>query len=154
MTQSGYYNQPEMVALVAQLQDLVKMALDCKDRDLKDGVSLVDVSKQIAQLRALVDEMQSMYESAIGDMALSEQDVQKMKRDAEALPPEEKKILNVIESMKAQCEIARDEMYHSLMENKSTLKQVEEGMQDEEVKKIKRKGKFKGVGGKKGWIPS
>ena len=154
MTQQMPSEQASIAAVVQQLQDLVKLALECKDREVKEGVSLSDISRQVLKIRAFVEELRALYDKASEERGLSEQEKRRLDKEAQSLPPEQKKILEAIATMQAQCETARDELYQSLNENKGILKQVEETLKDDKSKAATRKGKFKGVGGKKGWIPS
>ena len=77
-----------------------------------------------------------------------------MQKKIDALPDREKELFDDLRQLQSTCETARDELYKSLQDNKSTLKQVEDTMKDEGAKKVSRKNKFRGLGSKDGWIPS
>lgn len=158
MTDTPMKRSPEeeevLSRLVSQLQELVKVAGECKDRELREGVSLQEVFMQVRKLRMLADMLRQTLDPRGVGSALSEQEIQSMKKKADSLPPREKKLYDTLEGMKAQCEEARSELYQNLQDNQLTLKQVEEDLRGDKEKTARRKSKFKGVGGKKGWIPS
>jgi chromosome segregation ATPase len=156
--QAPFQRTPEEQALfaqlVSQLQDLVQLALECKDKEPRPGLSLKEVFSQVQRLRVLADALHKSLDPSGASSAQSEQQQMAMKARIATLPPQEKKLYEALEKMKKECEGARADLYKSLQENQATLKQVEENLRDDAGKKTRRKGKFKGIGGKKGWLPS
>ena len=154
MAEENPFEQETVTALVTQLQDLVKMAIDAKDREIKEGVSFQELHQKVQMLKSLMDDLQTAFDAAKEKSSYSEQDLAELQKQVASLPPTQKKLYDTLQNLKEQCEAARGEMFESLQQNSATLKQVEESLKTDKEKKNLRKGKFKGVGGKKGWLPS
>ena len=138
--------------LMNQLEDLVRMTLECENKELKDMQAYVEVNKRLAELRQVIETLHTSYRKTLERMKISEEQVATYKDNMDKVPSEQKKLFDHLEKLKQMCEEGRERMYTSLQENRETAKEVEEQLETE--KKKARKGKFRSVGGKKGWMPT
>jgi DNA repair exonuclease SbcCD ATPase subunit len=143
----------DMKGIVSQLEELVKMTLECEKKELKPDVPFAEVNTQLKALKEVLEGLHEAYLATLKDLALNEQDVSKFKVDVEKLKEPEKKLYNTLSALNTVCESARERLYKSLQENREQLRDVE-AERLEKSKKGHRLGKFKSVGGKKGWMPT
>lgn len=140
--------------VVNRLEELVKFALECEGKELKEGVSVVDVFKQLEEVRFAIDmlnkdqqELLTLFSSVTGGAA----DVNKS-----TLSEEDKKVIDKLKHLQAVCEAAKERMYVTIKSSPETEsivnEQIKEASASEKKKVIQRKGKFRPLGGKEGWV--
>ncbi|MBS0654593.1 MAG: hypothetical protein JSR46_02350 [Verrucomicrobia bacterium] len=144
----------ELAQLLQQIQDLVKFSLECENKTLSPKMPYIEVYKQLLQIRMNIAAYQENYKQQLSRLGLTVDDVKPTPEEIAQLKPKDKKILETIQALSKTCQEAKDRVYQSLQENKATLNTVTDDLKDTEMKSIRRRSKFKGVGGKKGWIPT
>ncbi len=144
----------DVAAIVQQLEDLVKISLECENRDLKPNVSFVDVHKKLLQIQKDIQIFQDNYRAHLAMIGLTPEDVRPTPEEIAALDPKQKKVFEKMQNLKNTCEEARERLYQSMQADPETLKIVKGELRDKGKEKIRRKGKFKGMGGKQGWLPT
>src|SRR5438445_10239548 len=108
---------PSMEVLVEQLEDLVKLALECEKKELVNTASFIEVNKQLIQLREVINILHQSYIQALHSLSLKEADVDKFRKNMEAMKAPEKKLLDKLNRLEGVCEEARAKLYSSLQEN-------------------------------------
>ena len=141
-------------SIVQELEDLVKLTLECEKKELAPNVKFVQVHNQIKALKEIFDGLHNAYTAALDSLSIPESEINKMRQDASHLSENDKKLLQRMTTLQQQCEEAREKIYVSLKENSATVKELENSVKSNSKKKRHRKGKFKGVGGNKNWMPS
>ena len=146
----------DVVAIIQQLEDLVKFSLECEEHDLKPDISFVDVHKKLLQIQSDIQLFQENYRMHLAMLNLTPEDVRPTPEEVEALDPRQRKIFERMNALQSTCEDARERLYKSMQADQETLKSVKSELKEKskEKEKIRRKGKFKGQGGKSGWIPT
>ncbi|MBS0635276.1 MAG: hypothetical protein JSR37_07425 [Verrucomicrobia bacterium] len=144
----------DVTSIVQQLEDLVKFSIECEEKELKPNISFIDIHKKLLQIQQDIQRFQDNYRAHLAQYGLKPEDVRPSPEEIAALDPKQRKIFDRMESLKKVCEGARDRLYQSMQEDPQTLKAVKEELKDKSKEKIRRKGKFKGMGGKEGWIPT
>ncbi len=144
----------DVTAIVQQLEDLVKFTLECEEKDLKPEVSFVEVHKKLMQIQKDIELFQSNYRTDLAMFNLTPEEVRPTQEELESLDPKQKKIFDRMKMLQETCESARERIYQSMQQDQETLKAVKSELRDKGKEKIHRKGKFKGMGGKKGWMPT
>lgn len=145
---------PSIPEVVERLEELVKFALECEGKKLKEGVSFVDVFKQLEEVRAAIDllnkdqqELLALFSSISGG-----------KVDMNALPfsEEDKKILDKLRHLQSVCEAAKERMYVAIKSHPEAEAIVDEKLEQatstDKKKAARRKEKFRPLGSKKGWM--
>jgi hypothetical protein len=139
--------------LVERLEELVKFSLEFEQKPLKEGVSFVTVYKQLQDIRRAIEVLSK-------DQQFTLSLIEEASKDQKELPinKEGEKLLNKIGQLKETCEAARERAHAALQEQpgaEELLKeQVKEVTTSKKKKVARRKGKFRRVGGKKGWMPT
>ena len=146
----------DVTSIVQQLEDLVKISLECEERELKPDVSFVDVHKKLMQIQKDIELFQENYRMHLAMLNLTPEDVRPTPEEIEGLEPKQRKVFERMQALQGTCEDARERLYQSMQADPSTLKDVKNELKDtsKEKQKIRRKGKFKGMGGKSGWLPT
>lgn len=144
----------DVANIVRQLEDLVKMSLECEEKELKPNVSFVEINKKLLAIRKEVERFRENYKQHLAIVSLTPEEVKPTAEELEALGVKEKQALVKLQSLQATCEDARERLHQSLQTEQEGLKILKEEVKDKSKEKIHRKGKFKGVGGKQGWLPS
>ncbi|MCE5293071.1 MAG: hypothetical protein LLF94_00470 [Chlamydiales bacterium] len=141
--------------VVQQLEDLVKFSIECEERDLRPDVSFVEVHKKLLQIQKDVQQFQDNYRAHLAMFGLTPEEVRATPEEIEALDPKKRKIFDRMKNLQTTCEEARDRLYQSMQADQETLQVVKSELKDKDIskEKIRRKGKFKGMGGKQGWTP-
>ncbi len=144
---------PVLQNIVRQLEDLVHILVTCEKKELAEGVSFEMVNKQLAQIRQDLDRLHEMYLETLRLLSLKESDIQEQLK---TLPEhkEERRLFETLERLKKTAEEGRERAFRAMQGNTAATKQAKEFFLDEKRKKRYRKGKFKSVGGKEGWIPT
>ena len=141
--------------LVDRLEELVKFTLECEQRKLRDDISFVDVYRQLLEIRSSISILSKEQEDLLRQItiaAASEEDTK--------IPfaPEDRKVFTKIKNLQDLCEAARERLHAAMEKNPEVEKvlqeQILESTTPERRKKIRRKGKFRPLGGKEGWIPT
>lgn len=140
--------------LLQQLQDLVKFSMECETKDLKPSASFIEIHKELLKIRQSIALFQENYKNHLALVGLTPEDVRPTPADLEQLSPKDKKIVDQLKSLTNTCEEARERVYMSLKEDKATVQQVSEELKDKKTARARRKGKFRGAGGQKGWLPT
>lgn len=143
-----------VLALVGQLEDLVKLSLECEGKELKPDVSFIEVHKKLLQIQKDIQTYHDDYKKSLALYGLTPDDVRPTPEQVETLDPKDKKLLERIQALQQTCEKERDRLYTSMQADQRTLKAVKEELKDKSKDKIRRKGKFRGLGSKEGWIPT
>lgn len=144
----------DLPLLLQQMQDLVKILLECEKKDLTSNYSFLEVHKQLLGIRKNIALFQEGYKNTLALLGIKPEDVKPTPEEIENLSSREKKLLEQIEFLKTTCEDARERVYQSLQEDKDTLHVVSEELKDKKTEGARRKSKFKGMGGKSGWLPT
>jgi hypothetical protein len=140
--------------VVNRLEDLVKFALECEGKKLKEGVSFVEVFKQLEEVRTAIDllnkdqqELLDLFSSVTGG---------KIEVNKADFTDEQKKILEKLKHLQSVCEAAKQRMYTKVKSQPETEAIVKEKIEDstasEKKKIMRRKEKFRPLGGKGGWL--
>lgn len=145
---------PSIPEVVDRLEELVKFALECEGKELREGVSFVDVFKQLEEVRHAIEllsqdqkELLALFSSATGGRI----DITKTELSAE-----DKKIIDKLRHLQSVCEAAKDRMYTTIKKAPEAEAAAEAKIQaataSEKKKRIHRKEKFRPLGGKEGWV--
>jgi len=141
--------------LVSHLEDLVKFALECEDKKLKNPDSFVNIYQQLLDIRKAI---QVLTQDQRATLALIENVVQESGEEFPPLSKEDQKIFNKIQHLKEICEAAKERIHTSIQAQPEAEEIIKEELRSatgtKKKKKIHRKGKFRRVGGKKGWLPT
>jgi len=140
--------------IVSQLEDLVKLTMECEKKELRPGVSFVDITEQLDNIKNAVGMLHQAYLNTLEALSITEQDVAKMREKAIQVSERDKKLFEKLDKLQKQCEEGCERMYSSLQQHRTQAREVEEQLKGERQKKKGRKAKFKGVGGRKGWMPT
>jgi len=140
--------------LVNRLEELVKFSLECEQKPLKEEISFVDVYKQLMEIRKAIEILTKDQQFTL---SLIEEAGEEQKEEA-PINKEGKRLLNKIGHLKETCESARERAHAALQEQpeaQELLKeQIKQSTTSKKKKAARRKGKFRRVGGKKGWMPT
>ena len=142
-------------AIVGRLEELVRYVLECETKPMQQDVSFVDVYKQLVDIREAINvlsvdqqEMLSVLESA----GITREQMN------EGLSSDDKKIVSKLQNLEGICEAAKERLHRSLKRNPEAEKDVQEKIRSETTTKkqkiVHRKGKFRPLGGKEGWLPT
>lgn len=144
----------DVATIVRQLEDLVKMSVECEERELKPNISFVEVHKKLMAIRKQVELFKENYKKHLAVANLKPEDIKPTEEEIATLGPKEKQILERLKTLQSNCEEARERLHESLQSEQEALNVVKGELKDKSKEKIHRKGKFKGVGGKQGWLPT
>ncbi len=146
--------QPDIYTIVAQLEDLVRFSMECEEKELKPDVSFVEVHKKLMQIQRDIQAFQENSRIFLQQFNLKPEDFRPTPEQIEQLNPRDRKLLERIQSLQNTCQVERDKLYESMQASPETLKQVKNELKDKGKEKFRRKSKFKGMGGKEGWLPT
>lgn len=146
----------DVAAIVQQLEDLVKISLESEEKELKPGVSFVEVHKKLLQIQKDIKLFQDTYKEHLALLNLTPEEVRPTPEDLEELDPKQRKVYDKIQGLLTTCEEARERLHQSMQVDQQTLKAVKSELKEtsKDKEKLRRKGKFKGLGGKAGWMPT
>jgi len=140
--------------LVDRLEELVKFSLENESKPLKEDVSFVDVYKQLMEIRRAIEILTEDQQSALSLF----EGVGSGSPEEAPMNKQDKKLFNKIEHLKQTCEAARERAHIALQEEPEAEENLKEKIKQSTTSKKKktarRKGKFRRVGGKKGWMPT
>ena len=140
--------------IVNRLEDLVNFAMECEGRKMRDDISFVEVYKRLQEVRKAIDLLNQDQTNLL--TLLSNVTGQKIDPSTAKLSEDDKKIVDKLAHLRAVCEAAKERIHA-----KSTISPEVEHMVEEKIeasktsdkKKIaRRKGKFRPLGGKGGWV--
>lgn len=142
--------------VVGRLEDLVLFALECEKKEIREGVSFVEVYNQLKEVRAAIDLLDQdqknlieLMEKAMGGTV-----------NLEKVPfsNEDKKLVEKLQRLQSMCETAKARTYAKIKEHPDVEmivdRSVQEASMSDKKRAARRKDKFKGVGGKGGWVKS
>lgn len=145
----------DLGSIVFELEDLVKIALAAEKNEVQITVdSFVDIHKKLMGIYKMVEQFRSEYAKSLEPLGLTPEDMKLTSEQIQELGPKERKIFEKLSSMQSICEDAKARVHKSLQESPRELKQIKDELKGPEKNLVHRKSKFKGVGGKKGWLPS
>ena len=144
----------DLSQLLQRLQDLVKSALDAEKKELISSSSFLKVHQELLNIRKNMELFQENYKKSLSQLGLTPEDLKPTPEEIEKLNPKDKKLWEQLEFLRVTCEEAKERAYKSMKEDKTTLQTVTEELKDRGSKKSHRRSKFKGAGGKKGWLPT
>lgn len=146
----------DVAAIVQQLEDLVKISLESEEKELKPGVSFVEVHKKLLQIQKDIKLFQDTYRENLALFGLAPEDVRPTPEELDTLDPKQRKVYDKIQGLLTTCESARERLHESMQADQQTLKAVKSELKEtsKDKEKLRRKGKFKGLGGKQGWLPT
>jgi hypothetical protein len=144
---------PDLSHIVSQLEELVQLVIDCEKKELVPNAPVFEVYKQLLQIRQMLDNLHASYDQALAEMGVSRQELRD-KMQYENLKESEKRLFATLNRLQKQCEERKEHVYKLIQEDEGAAKEAKEALMDDAQKKQKRKGKFRSVGGKKGWLPT
>jgi hypothetical protein len=140
--------------IVDRLEDLVNFAIECEGKSMREDLSFVEVYKRLQEVRKAIDFLnkdQNDLLALLTNLGGTPPDP----RTAE-LSPEDKKLIDKLSHLKLVCEAAKERIHSRTQVSPEVAKIVEEKIEQavvSEKKKIsRRKGKFRPMGGKEGWV--
>lgn len=148
--------QNQLASIVMQLEDLVKLSLAAEKNEVQVSIdSFVDVHKKLMDLYRRVEAFRANYTKSLAALGLEPKDIQPSPEDIQQLGLSERKVFEKLGALQAMCQEAKERLHESLNQQPAaTMNEVKEELKGPDRKLTRRQGKFKGVGGKKGWIPS
>lgn len=146
-----------MKQLVNLLEETVRMVVDVEKYELKPGVSFPEVMKDL-----------QLIKKAVAAMADDQKDLSEyldsLKEQYGPVPPAEKilgkedqAVLEKLKKLETICEGARERIHDEMLKNPQTVERakeiLEESSSSTKRKSIKRKRKFRSMGGEQGgWV--
>lgn len=141
--------------IVTRLEELVRYVLECEVKPMQKDVSFVDVYKQLVQIREAINVLSTDQQAMLS--VLEAAGITKEQMD-KALSPEDKKTVLKLQNLQGICEAAKDRLHRSIQRNPEADREVQEKIRSETTTKkqkiVHRKGKFRPLGGKEGWLPT
>ena len=148
-------DREELEQILNRLEDLVKIATAAEKNEVEITISsFVDVHKNLMEIYKLIETFRENYKSSLAPFGLTPEDMRLTPDELRQLAPRERKMIEKLQKLQETCEGAKERIHESLQKNIATTKQVKEELKGNERQKIRRKGKFKGMGGKKDWLPT
>lgn len=146
----------QLTTIVSQLEDLVKLALAAEKNEVQVNVtSFVDVHKKLMALYKMIEEFRVNYAKSLDAMGLKLEDLQPNPEEMQELTMRDRKVMEKLGSLRAICEDAKERMHQAIKkESPASVNKIKDELKGPERASQRRKGRFKGVGGKKGWLPS
>ena len=148
-------NDPFLPELVLRLEEMVKFSLECEGKPLKDDVSFVNVYKQLMEIRKAIEILTKEQQATL---SLIEQSVDMEKAKPAQTDKNTRKMMEKIHHLKQVCDSAKERIHESIREHPSEEAELKEKLRhatsSNQKKVLRRKGKFRKVGGKKGWMPT
>ena len=141
--------------LVMELEDLVKIALAAEKNEVDVSIgSFVDVHKKLMAIYKVLEEFRTSYAKSLATIGLTPEDMKLTSEQIAELAPQERRLFEKLSSLQTVCEEAKERVHQSLQKSPSVVKEIKEELKGPQGKSLRRKDKFKGAGGKKGWLPS
>lgn len=141
--------------IVNRLEELVRFVLECETKPIQQDVSFVDIYKQLLKIREAITVLSADQQDMLSMLEAAGVSRQQMNA---ALSQEEKKMISKLQNLQGICEAAKDRLHKSIKKNPEVEKEIQEKIRAETTTKkqkiVHRKGKFKRMGGKEGWLPT
>jgi hypothetical protein len=141
--------------IVGQLEELVRYALECENKPLKDNVSFIEVYRQLVEVQKAINLLDRDQKELINLMA---QVAGVPKSDLATTNPEDIKNIEKLKMLEKMCGDAQERIHDSMSgQREASLEikeKIEESTTSQKKKAIHRKGKFKKMGGSGGWVRS
>ena len=148
-------DQEDLTKIISDLEDLVRVAAAAEKNEVEVSLSsFVDVHKKLMNIYKMIEEYRKNYADALRPLGLTPEDMRARESELSELKPQQKKMMEKLQHLQHVCEEARGRVYESLQQNVGATRSIKEELKGDERQTIRRKGKFKGVGGKKGWMPT
>lgn len=145
----------ELGSLVMELEDLVKIALAAENNEVDVSIgSFVEVHKKLMAIYKMLEEFRTQYAKALATIGLTPEDMKLTNEQITELGPKERRLFEKLTSLQTVCEEAKERVHQSLQKSPGAVKEIKEELKGPEGKALRRKDRFKGAGGKKGWLPS
>jgi hypothetical protein len=143
--------------MVSRLEDLVNFAMECEHVPFKEGVSFVEVFKQLGEIRKAINNLTQDQQRLLAYLSATAAQIPGMSTDI-PISPENTKMLDKIKHLQDVCEEAKERI-HTVLQSRPEVtdemkQKVKEAETSEKKKRIRRKGKFRAMGGKEGWMPT
>lgn len=147
--------------MVSQLEELVRLALECENKELRDGVSFADVYNRLIGIRKSLDFLAADQEKLLSflrkvDAKRAARSSQGPEGPEEGLEPKDNPLLEKLKQLKASCEQARERVHASLSQHPGAAEEIKEKIASASFSKkkkiIHRKGKFRQIGETGGWM--
>lgn len=141
--------------IVNRLEELVRFVLECEGKPVQRDVSFVNVYKQLVQIRESINVLSADQQKLLsvlegGGMTKAEM--------SKALSADQKKTISKLHNLQGICEAAKERLHKSIEKNPERAKEIQDKIRSETTspkqKMIHRKGKFRRLGGKEGWLPT
>ncbi|MDB6081848.1 MAG: hypothetical protein JWO53_1120 [Chlamydiia bacterium] len=145
--------KPQVLALgavVKELEELVKLAIQCEKKDINPNISFDVVNKKLVELRKIVNDLHQSYINTLKKLSLTEDEVKKYQENIQKLNEPEKKLLLKIQELQKQSEEAKERMADSLKGKQETAKPAPK--QKPAEKKKSSLIKPKQISRKTGWM--
>jgi hypothetical protein len=120
----------DLPALVIQLEELVRMALECENKKMVDPQAFSKVYKQIVDVRQIIDILHEAYLAALKSTGIKEGDVEKYREQKTNFSPADKRMFDTLSDLQKKCEEARTRTYEALSSNRATLRSVEKKLKE------------------------
>jgi len=145
----------DMTRIVQQLEDLVRLAVECEGKKIAPSVNIFEVHKQLLVIRKNLEAFQAAYRRHLASLGLTPEQVKIRPQRTSPIGEKEKEMMERIGRLQEQCEQEREKIHEALLANPEAYRNIlREQKTEDHLKKTHRKGKFKSVGGKKNWLPT
>ncbi len=144
--------------IVEKLEELVKFALECEKKELAEGVSFIKVYKELQELQKSIELLEEAQKENLELLqAIAQREGIQLSSEIEPTTEEDKKIAEKLRTLSDLCETAKERIHSEIIQNPDVQDLVTEKIKDatatDEKKQVRRKNKFKTIGGKQGWMP-
>jgi hypothetical protein len=145
----------DVVRIVQQLEDLVRLAVECEGKELVSSANFLDIHAKLLAIRKNLQIVEENYQLYLQSTGMTPEQVKKNNAEqVNLLGKKEKSVLERMMRLQKKCEDEREKIHQSLLENADSYKEFMEEIRREKLQKTQRKGRFKSVGGKKNWLPT
>jgi DNA repair ATPase RecN len=144
----------QMSNMVQQLDDIIKFALECEKKTNVKVFNFPKAQEQIAQIQSQLQLLNEAYKRTLDELGITDADLETYRKRIQESSGPEKKLFSHIEKLQKICQESRDRIYNTLQANAEVVKKMKAETASDKKKMKTRKGKFKSVGGKKGWVPT
>lgn len=141
--------------IVGRLEELVRYVLECEAKPMKEDVSFVEVYKQLVDIRNAINVLSADQQAMLS--VLESAGITREQMNA-GLSVEDKKIVSKLQGLEGICEAAKERLHRSLQRSPEAEREIQDKIRRETTTKkqkiVHRKGKFRPLGGKAGWLPT
>jgi uncharacterized protein YhaN len=143
--------------MVSRLEDLVNFAMESERMPFKEDVSFIEVFKQLGEIRKAVNNLTQDQQRLLAYLSATAAEIPGMSKNL-PISPENTKVFDKIKRLQDVCEEAKERIHAVLQGRPEVMDEMKMKVKDsessEKKKKVQRKGKFRAVGGKEGWLPT